>query len=526
MKKILFIILLFAGWSYAVTGDFGSSGGVEANDVNTFCSYWLDSPVADPNCDFNEDGNVNFVDFALMAGGYVGGSLPAPEPERYTLTIVSATNGSVMITPDELDYIQGSEVILMAVPGSGYAFQSWNGDLAGSTNPATIVMDANKDVNAVFISLVPDINEAAIAEPCTPVFEDCYIDLSLGVTNDDNTEQLQYVITSLPSNGILVATPEYADFITSSMLPYTIPEYSSTIVGRFFTTGHKTFDYKGFDGTYYSNTATMDVNVVANSADSLTFTGNEIVTINDSLDTMDVFSGVGICFYFRTMQATCGLFYKRTGSGPGYYACIENGRFGFYLIQPNGVAIGYGRTDAYRVDDGRWHAFGFSRKDGNVSVFGTMVDGDGWEYSNSYLNQPIADYTNSAPVIIGQVPGKPNFIGEFDRLRFYDGCEGASLDLKLLFVVGYPPEPREQSADAVGFSPVVPIVRFMFDEGSGTSIADDKHTPTITGDVDSIQWLEAKGNEDVVIPSRFSPVKRIKRSSTILTDEDCIKQNR
>ncbi len=44
----------------------------------------------------------------------------------------------------------GSEIRLEAVPAAGYQFESWSGDLAGTANPETIVIDCNKSVTASF----------------------------------------------------------------------------------------------------------------------------------------------------------------------------------------------------------------------------------------------------------------------------------------------------------------------------------------------------------------------------------------
>jgi hypothetical protein len=202
VKKIITLILLLAGWSYATNGV----------DLYNLTQSWLEN-------------DINFIDYAEFAASYDGSIVfPVPLPTRYVLTVVSATHGKVTKEPNEPNYIEDNSVVLTAVPDSNYIFGSWNGDLIGNANPATIVMDANKDVNAVFILIAPDINENAIAEPCTPVFEDCYIDLSKGVTNNDANERLQYIITSLPSSGWLIATQPYAQYIQTGMLPYKIPE--------------------------------------------------------------------------------------------------------------------------------------------------------------------------------------------------------------------------------------------------------------------------------------------------------------
>ncbi len=67
----------------------------------------------------------------------------------YTLTI-NATNGSVSKNPNLSSYNHGSSVILTATPSEGYNFANWTGDLSGSENPDTILMDNNKTVTANF----------------------------------------------------------------------------------------------------------------------------------------------------------------------------------------------------------------------------------------------------------------------------------------------------------------------------------------------------------------------------------------
>lgn len=463
------------------------------NDLKTLSQDWLVN-------------DTNFIDFSSMAATWEGGLA------AYKITI-TATNGNVTRMPDQDEYFQNDSVQLTAIASSGYTFSHWSGDLTGSDNPATVIITSNKNITANFISLAPVIDIGAIANPQTIVFENCIIDLSQGVSGAGT---IDYVIDSLPSGAFLIATQEYAKPIMSSMLPYIVPEHNSHIVLRATSTGTKTFNYHAYNGSS-SNIATMTVNVSANSPDSLTFTGTEteIVTIPDSNE-LDIIDGRGICFYFRTLQADCGLFYKRAGAN-GYYVCVENGRIRFYLVQPNGTAIGYGRTDMLRVDTGRWTTCGFTYNAGLIAIFVCdveQVNGSGY-YVAEYVNQPIADYTNSEPVIIGKSPGKPNFVGEFDRLRFYSGCTGEAWDLQMIYIMGVP-EGRQDTSDVVSEwygTPIVPLVRFMFDEGVGTTTTDDRCTPNLVGNVGSMPWLaNYDNNEAVIYTSRYN-FSNIKRSS-------------
>jgi uncharacterized repeat protein (TIGR02543 family) len=69
-------------------------------------------------------------------------------PVNYTLSVTSSSGGSV--SPGSGSYPSGTTVTLTATPLSGYRFVGWGGDLTGSTNPATIVMNSNKTITVTF----------------------------------------------------------------------------------------------------------------------------------------------------------------------------------------------------------------------------------------------------------------------------------------------------------------------------------------------------------------------------------------
>jgi hypothetical protein len=68
----------------------------------------------------------------------------------YALSISIKGKGSVVLDPPGGNYLAGTQVTLTAVPGSGFRFQGWSGALSGSTNPATLLMNANESVKASF----------------------------------------------------------------------------------------------------------------------------------------------------------------------------------------------------------------------------------------------------------------------------------------------------------------------------------------------------------------------------------------
>lgn len=67
----------------------------------------------------------------------------------YLLT-TTAAGGTILRSPDLTSYAFGTEVTLTALPSGDSSFQGWSGDLSGSSNPTTIIMNGNKSVTALF----------------------------------------------------------------------------------------------------------------------------------------------------------------------------------------------------------------------------------------------------------------------------------------------------------------------------------------------------------------------------------------
>jgi len=74
-----------------------------------------------------------------------------------TLTINPTVGGTVTKNPNQAAYDSGITVQLTATPNAGYTFTSWNGDATGSTNPLSVVMNANKNITANFTAVPPPV---------------------------------------------------------------------------------------------------------------------------------------------------------------------------------------------------------------------------------------------------------------------------------------------------------------------------------------------------------------------------------
>lgn len=71
-------------------------------------------------------------------------------PSGNTLTVNISGGGTVTKTLDKMSYADTDNETLTATPKLHWNFDSWSGDLTGSTNPASILMDADKTVTANF----------------------------------------------------------------------------------------------------------------------------------------------------------------------------------------------------------------------------------------------------------------------------------------------------------------------------------------------------------------------------------------
>jgi len=80
-------------------------------------------------------------------------SIAAPIQRTLTLSLIGG--GTVTKSPNQATYDDGSTVQLTANPGTGWAFSAWSGGLVSTSNPASVVMNANKSVTATFLDVAP-----------------------------------------------------------------------------------------------------------------------------------------------------------------------------------------------------------------------------------------------------------------------------------------------------------------------------------------------------------------------------------
>ncbi|MCA1803625.1 MAG: InlB B-repeat-containing protein [Rhodothermaceae bacterium] len=107
-------------------------------------------------------GSTNPATLVMNSDKSVTAVFVQDEPDMYTLAVQVTGQGSVIVVPQKNQYESGEQVILTATAASGWRFTGWQGDLSGNTNPATLVMNSNKNVTAVFVQDEPNMYTLAV----------------------------------------------------------------------------------------------------------------------------------------------------------------------------------------------------------------------------------------------------------------------------------------------------------------------------------------------------------------------------
>ncbi|HPT86530.1 MAG TPA: InlB B-repeat-containing protein [Bacillota bacterium] len=133
-----------------VSGDGVELGEVPTSNLNAF-TYNI--PADGEYMIYSSKDGINIYYISLTG---IRTDTPAT---KYKLTIKTEGNGSVEPTAGTHEYDAGTTVTLTATAAEGFKFTGWSGDLTGSENPATITMNGNKTVTAVFEKETPGTPE-------------------------------------------------------------------------------------------------------------------------------------------------------------------------------------------------------------------------------------------------------------------------------------------------------------------------------------------------------------------------------
>ena len=80
--------------------------------------------------------------------------------DEYTLTVTTVGSGSVAQVPSEATYNYGDSVQLTANPVAGWSFSAWSGDISGSVNSRSIIVNGTTSVTATFKTQLDYLEDA------------------------------------------------------------------------------------------------------------------------------------------------------------------------------------------------------------------------------------------------------------------------------------------------------------------------------------------------------------------------------
>ena len=107
----------------------------------------MDQSIAAPSAIDVQGTFSNTVDWAVVTVELLSNT---GSTESYNLTVSTSGSGTVDLNPAGGVYDSGSEVTLAATAALGWQFSGWSGDVTGTANPVTVLMDGNKSVTATF----------------------------------------------------------------------------------------------------------------------------------------------------------------------------------------------------------------------------------------------------------------------------------------------------------------------------------------------------------------------------------------
>ncbi|MGX8796610.1 InlB B-repeat-containing protein [Fusibacter sp. JL298sf-3] len=227
------------------------------------------------------------------------------EPTEYTLTTGTKGQGSVS---GGGTYTEGTEVTVTATPAEGWTFVGWEGAVSGTETSATVTMNANKSVTAVF-------EETQTTPDPDPVTE---YTLSTGVTGQGSvsgggtyTEGTEVTVTATPASGWTFVGWEGAVSGTEASATVTM-DANKSVTAIFeeivvepteytLTTGTKGQGSVSGGGTYTEGT---EVTVTATPAEGWTFVGWEGDASGGSSATVTMDADKSVTAVFEETQTT------------------------------------------------------------------------------------------------------------------------------------------------------------------------------------------------------------------------------
>jgi regulation of enolase protein 1 (concanavalin A-like superfamily) len=275
---------------------------------------------------------------------------PTTPPGPHTLTLGSSGSGGVTADPDAPDYAHGTNVTLTAVPDAGWVFLEWGGDLSSSDNPATVEMDGNKAVSAIFVEDAAYTLTTNVAGSGAVTVDPAQATYSAGEV---------VTITAVPDDGWYFSG--WSGDLSGSANPTTLRMDANKTITATFT--QETPGVVDEDFNAYS--------VGENPANWQDTGANNSMAVNDSLFAVSEVNGERV-FGTSSTQSNIHSHYQGPDSA-GFSNYLFTGRMRF-TAGDSGIGVtllsDYNQTDSYY----RLRRFGYGGRF-HISPHGTTISG-------------------------------------------------------------------------------------------------------------------------------------------------------
>lgn len=236
-----------------------------------------------------------------------------PTGPTYSLTMEpSIGNGTTSPAEGAHNYAQGSSVTLTATAADGYIFTGWSGDLTGDDNPASILLNGNKNISATFeqrsydLTLITDGTAGAEVQPAGTVSVGHGTQTTISVSSIPEGSSFDaWVLIS--GSSVSIANP------SSQSTTVKLESGSATVQANFTSVTHSVkIDITG-EGTvgkapdlvnYPENSVVSLTALPANGHHFVKWTGDVSGTTNPANLLMDGEKGLRATFQKSTYQLT------------------------------------------------------------------------------------------------------------------------------------------------------------------------------------------------------------------------------
>ncbi len=469
------------GYGYfgpAWTCDINNAGNPDHDGPGFICdsvfqaSDYYSYTMMDPGVDMK---NV-VIDRAGRHASPLWDSVPAV---LYKLT-TEIVSGIGTITPDSGTFYQNEVVTIVARDTLGYKFFEWGGDISGTENPVSFMMDTSKHVTASF-NQIPTYTLSVSVNGNGQVTPDT------GVYNQGDT------VTLLATTSTGYKFSGWEGDVNDTVNPLKIVMDRNFNITANFIEYNSLLAYWTMDET--SGTMLHDSsgnnNAVLNNSDSLTFVDGKLngaVYFNGSRNAIITATSI------KPLSLTVAAYVKLPSGTTGPRMVTAHGdNFGFIVnrFDKGGVTFfiydGSGWPSVSSTNsilDGKWHhiaaTFNNSNKVATIYVDGVLEASNSLASSINYVKGN--DYYIGRHISINDW----NFKGTIDQLQLYDQVLNLE-DIQNMLIISYytlsihsengtvssSPEQQQYKEGTEVSLTAVPASGYQFDSWSGNASGTD-----------------------------------------------------